>query len=61
MSQSKAAAAQKIAQLQEKNADLQQQLVRLLRYVRDVQAKHDDIRFPELPDTYSEGLWRAVG
>lgn len=61
MSESKARLAAEVVGLKRTNGELERKLVRLLQWARDVDEAHEDVTFPALPDTYSEGVWRAVG
>lgn len=58
MSQSKARLTAEGQSLRENRDELFRKLTRLMGYVYDLQQANPDMIFPELPDEYSEAMWR---
>lgn len=58
MSASKARLMMEAQRAAQKQADVTWQLVRLLAYVLNMQEDHPEVDWPELPDSYSEMVWR---
>lgn len=58
MSQSKARMEKEIRKLALDKQDVTFKLVRLLAYVINMQDDYPDMIWPDLPDSYSEMVWR---
>ena len=60
MSESKARLTSEAQTLRQNRDELFGQLTRLMAYVHDMQVEYPDINWPEMPDRYSETLWRRA-
>lgn len=58
MSASKARLQGENSELKARNTELFFMVVRLLGYVRNMQSDYPDLQYPDLPDEYSELMWR---
>lgn len=58
MSESKARLVREGQSLRENRDEYFKKLTRLMRYVAHMQEMHPELDWPEMPDQYSESLWR---
>lgn len=60
MSESKARLTKENEQLRRDKDEAHWRLIRLLSYVYNMMQDHPELDWPDLPDAYSEAIWRCA-